>query len=289
MSFAFSLDFSVYEKGRKAPQYTIESDIDGELTLQEFLQFCKTNLIVIADTVLKEEQSQGFDKEPLVIVDGRPNKPVINVNPLGSISFVARQNAKDVMLEIFKGILERSPVDTGQYKKSNFVLYNGEVVASDMSSLANWLLNREFKPKDLVRFINVMPYARKLERYGIVAGGGSQRLVKSRDRKQRSGRRTANKKISDNFVSILNPGKFIQAPNGAYYLTLRSVQRKYKFNAKISFELVPGSWLRLASFPPGVDKNGKKLYTTYHRKKKDTGVPYLYPSIKVVIQEEGTL
>lgn len=287
MSFAFTLDYSVYEKGKKSPKYKIESDLNGEITLEEFLKFCKANLIVIADTVLREEQARGFDKEPLVIVDGRANKPVINVNPLGSISFVSRQNAADVLVEIFKGILQRSPVDTGQYKKSNFVLYNGEVVASDLSSLADWLLHREFKPKDLIRFINVMPYARKLERYGIVAGGGNQRLVKSRDRKQRSGRRTANKKLSDNFVSILNPGKFIQAPNGAYYLTLRSVQRKYKFNAKISFELVPGSWIRLASFPPGVGKNGKKLYTTYHRKKQDTGVPYLYPSIKVVIQDEG--
>jgi hypothetical protein len=254
---SFQVEFSVTEKGRKAPQWTIDSDLDGQQSLEDLLRFTKTSLILIADTALKEEQAKGFDKKPVVAVDGRVGKPVENVNPLGSIVITARSEIGPIVREIYSGLLERSPVLTGAYKRSHMVFLNGTQVASDLGSLEAWLATKPIvEPKDRIRFVDIQPYARKLERYGITAQRRARRDKKSRQ------------------------GGTIRAPNGVYYLTYRSAFRKFKNNVQITFKFIPGSDIGLlATF--------KSASSLRKSSKKAAPRTYLYPSILIRITEGG--
>jgi len=262
----FSVDYSVYEGGRKAPQYTLDTDLRGELSLADFVQQVKSDLIVIADQILREEQARGFDPSPVVVVDGRVGKPVYNVKPFGQIEFIARGNMKEIILETYEGIIHRSPVDTGQYIKYHFVFLNGKQVASDRSSLNAWLASDpKFKDTDLIRFVNTQPYARKLERLGVTAQRQQSRSVQSRDKRGRSGTK-------------------ILVPNGTYFLTTRAIKRKYKRNTSVKFGFIPGTQLGLTaafrSATSGARGGGSG-------KLKKPGRTYLYPSITILVSEGG--
>ena len=82
----------------------------------------------------------------------------------------------------------------------------------------------------MFRFVDIVPYARKLETEGRTAGRLSPRLEKSTDKKKRS-------------------GMYVLVPNGTYYLTFRNIQRKYKSAAFIKFEWVNGGDLAGVQFP----------------------------------------
>ncbi len=236
----------------------IEGDLDGNATLEGFFKYAKKSLIYIADQALKEEQAKGFDMKPVVVVDGQKGRSIQQVTPLGNIQYVARTSLDRILVSVYQAILDRSPVQTGQFYNNNLVFYNGKIVADGMPEMKAWMAAMpDFKSGHVIRFVNIMPYARKLERYGISAGRQKGRMVKSRDKKKRS-------------------GPVIKAPNGTYFLTFRSVTRKYKFNSKISFEFVPGGSMSLPPPPPGMRRSYKK-----------TGRPYLYPSIKIVINKDG--
>lgn len=268
----FSVDLVVTEKGRRAPRWDINSDLNGELTLADLLAFTKESLILIADEALRDEQSRGFDPKPVVAVDGRIGKPIIQVNPLGKIEFFARANITEMIRTIYDAIEYRSPVLTGQYKRSNYVFLNGKQVANDKTTLEAWLSTNPIpKPNDVLRFLNITPYARKLERLGITRQKSKHRTKKSSDEKGRSGFN----------VRIL-------APNGTYYLVSRSANRLFGKNVKIKFKFVPGSELGLtATFKTSRGVPAKKGRKT----SKPPKVPrtYLYPSIQIKFQEGGTL
>lgn len=256
----FDVKISVTEKGKKRPEYTIDSDLDGEITLQDLLEYTKAVLIVTADEVLKEAQSRGFDQYPVVTVDGRPGKPVSAVSPLGQIEFTARQDIREILLETYNSILFRSKVLTGRYKSSHFVFLNGQQVATDLRSLEAWLnTGPQITDKDTIRIVNIQPYARKLERYGITAQRSKSRYEKRRKPKA-------------------NKGAYFLSPNGTYFLTARAIKSKYKRNSIIRFTFLPGSSLGLsASFKTG------------RRGKNSAGRPYLYPSLVISVQGRGVL
>ena len=270
----FGVEFSVSENGRKAPNWTIDSDIGGELSLEALLKFTKANLLLIADQALSEEQAKGFDKNPVVHVDGKLNKPLIQVHPLGKIEFTKRQQLSEVLRFVYDGILSRAPVKTGLYKKSNFVFVNGRQVASDKASFESWLAkNPQVEAKDIIRFVNIQPYARKLERYGVTAQKKKYRTRKSKDARGRSG----------------NSLGEVLAPNGAYFLTTRSAARIYKNNLQILFKYIPGSDFGFsAKFKTPskgiVASKGKRKGKALGHKGART---YLYPSILLKIRETG--
>lgn len=273
----FSIKLSVTEKGVNAPQYRLEDDIDGKISLAQLLQYMKNALIKIADDALVEEQAKGFDKTPVISIDGRINKPIASVSPFGKIIISSRVVASDLILDIYNQVRDKSPVLTGQYVRANFVTFNGQMVASDLPSLKAWLQNPpDFKNNDIIRFVNAVPYARKLERYGITATSRSKRFSKSKDARGRSGISKTDKKGRE-FKAVL-------APNGVYYLAYRNITRIYKFNSKISFGFLPGNQLGLRG-PKFVSERGESLRDTY----KKTGSPYLYPTISVKISEAGIL
>jgi hypothetical protein len=246
------LEFSVYERGRKAPRWTIDSDLNGEMTLEEFFKFSKAALITISHDVLKEEQARGFDPKPVVLVDRKLGKPVMQVSPLGQIEFKARAQVSTVLLQIYDFILARSPVDTGLYKNSHCVFWNGILVAQNRAALDAWIhSNPEVKDKDIIRFVNIQPYARKLERYGVTAQRKRLRTKKSKDPRNRSGFQ----------------GRIL-APNGTYYLATRAAERLFGLSAKFK---TPSSGI------PGLKRRRKRESRTY-----------LYPSIIIRIGQ-GTL
>ena len=264
---------SVKVKGAGAEFYTIEGGLGEKATLEELLAFTKKSLIAIALDALKSEQDKGFEKNPVVVVDGKKNKSVLDVSPLGKIQFIAQVQGTALLSELYEDIMIRSKVVTGTYIEGNFVFYNGKVVATNRSEMASWLEKKpEFVKGDTIRFANVVPYARKLERFGVRAGVTRPRKAKTRDKKQRS-------------------GPLVLAPNGVYFLSHRAISRKYKQNAaKMRFEFILGSTLGVQGVP-AISKDGKPLRRNYKPsagKPKNSG-PYLYPSIKIVIGETGII
>ncbi len=256
----FEVKVSVTEGGKIQPEYNINSDTRGELSLASLLEFTKAALILVSDNTLKEEQSNGFDKTPIMVVDGSVGKNPAQVHPLGSIEFVSRANMKDIIRDTFDGIISRSPILTGRYISSNAVLLNGKLVATGQNSLDAWLATDPvFEEKDFVTFVNVQPYARKLERQGVTGDRTKTRSSSRKGRYKTSPRR-----------------KLLNQPNGTYYLTARAIRAKYRRNSVIKFTFLAGSALGLTStFKAG--RKGKP------------GRTYLYPTITISVQESGTL
>lgn len=262
----FGVELVVTENGKNAPEYTVETDQKGELTFKDLLKYSKRALIIIAKQTLDEEQARGFDKEPILIVDNKKNKPVESVSPLGSIEFVSRANMKDIIKETFDAIIERSPIDTGLYISSHVVLVNRVQKAQGQNSLDAWLdTNPIFQDGDIIEFINTTPYARKLERYGVTGQRQRTRTTKSRDKLGRSGH-----------------GGRILAPNGAYYLASRAIKRKYGDNSNIKFTFISGLYLNLGgSFKAKKLKGGEASSAKPSR--------YLYPAISIRVSRGGIL
>lgn len=267
------ISVEVYEKGRgPKTKFSLENDINGEISLQQFAEHVRQMSIIVAAEVLREEQRKGFDKNPVVVTDGRVGKSFLDVKPFGKIQFTSRKvTSLEIVEVIYKGILERSKVVTGTYIEGNLVFLNGKVIAVNMTELKQWLAS---SPKtnvgDEFRFVNVIPYARKLERRGVTAQRSQSRSVKNRSGRGKSG------------------GSSLAA-NGVYYLTTRSAVRQYKGNAQIFFGFILGSTLGVQGIPAQT-KAGKPLRRNFAPPKgkkatKRNSGPYLYPYIKLIIGE----
>lgn len=272
----FKIDVSIEEKGKNRSNYAFENDQNGEMSYADFLDWMKRTLIITADEALREEQAKGFDKTPLVLVDNSPNKAVIEVKPFGQIVFAARQAVNVVLRPIYERILEQSPILTGMYKDYNWILLNNKRIASNMAEFDTWLTsNFPLKTGDIIRFVNVMPYASMLEREGHTRNSGGQNIRSALSRTKRLRQR----------------GYHVRQPNGVYFLTARAIKRKYRFNSNIVFEWANGSSLDLSSVPARsrLGKDLRKTFFTEQGFKKKKGGPYVYPSIAVRINERGFL
>jgi hypothetical protein len=255
---SFKITLDVKEKGKNSPNYSLMSDIDGKQTFEENIQFLKSSIISISDVVLREEQNKGFDKEPLLLVDGKSGKSKYDVSPFGSIHYIARANFKDLIMFAYNAIISRSKEVTGRYFNHNLVVYNGRTIASNPVQLEAWLKDTTyFNDADYLRFVNTVPYARKLEYLGISKG---RRVAKTRKPKK-----------SDK----VKAGTRLKTPNGAYTLAYRAIKRKYKKNVKrMSFQFIPGNLL-------GLMGSGREFV--------NDGRPYLYPSILITLSDKGVI
>jgi len=268
----FNISYEVKERGKTLPQYTLNTDQDGKLTLGDLLRYTKDALITISTDVLREEQGRGFDKNPVRLVDGKPNKAVNDVDPLGRIEYFARQDARKLILQTYQEILKRSPVFTGEYERANVVTFNGRQIANDLPSLEAWLESApEFGNRDRIRFINTSPYARKLERLGV-----TRQRRKFRTRK-------LGKRESDR-----QGRKVLLVPNGAYSLAYRAIRSKYKANSFIAFDLVPGSSLGITEgFGQGTHSSLRRTFAKNRNNGSSAGRPYLYPTILIYVVKAG--
>ena len=253
----FSVAVSVTEDGKKAPEYSINTDLSGELSFRDLMGFVKLTLISTAQEVLKEEQAKGFDKNPVVTVDGKPNPNIYGVKPFGKIEYNARADMDKILSETYQGLLDRSPVWKGDYKRAHLVYLNNTLVAQDLASLRAWLKSGvDFKESDVIIFVNVEPYARKLERWGVTAQRSRYKGKKAHSKEQAS--------------KILHSS----SPNGVYHLTSRMIRSKYKRNSMIKFMFLSGTSLNVQ----GNFKVGRK---------GKPGRAYLYPSIIISVKESG--
>lgn len=260
---------SVKDNGTDNRSNTLVNDLDGEVTLQELLEWTKSSLVLFASEALKEEQGMGFDKDPRVLVDGKDSNNLNSVSPFGKIQFISRINIEELITATYVMLINKSKVDTGRYVNSHRVLFNGKQIATDMTSLNDWLATSpEIGANSKIVFINVEPYARKLERYGITASGQKGRVS--------HGKKTKKKDTT---------GAIFLMPNGTYFLTARAMQYKYGKNSKISFSFISGTSIGLN------DKAENHHFKTSGRKKskKAIGRAYLYPSITITVNGSGIL
>lgn len=251
MAKVMTLSYEIIDKGKNPIQYSIDNPPSEQMEFAQLLQFTKNALITVAQDALAEEQGRGFDKTPVTVVDNKINAPIQNVKPFGKIDFVARGVLKEVLLDTYRQILFNSKVVTGRYFAGNVVTLNGVQIASTMTQLEIFLRrNTQFKDNDKFRFINVEPYARKLENLGITKFRRTRKIV------------TRKKKKSKVQVTL---------PNGVYALTFANVKRKFKTTAFIDFDILPGPLLGIIDY--GKFKTGSK---------RQIGRPYLYPSILIM-------
>ena len=266
----FSVEYYVEEDGKKTSKYSMGSDVDGTLSFAEMIKFVQKNLVFIADAALKEEQAKGFDKKPVTLVDGKRDRSPTQVKPFGTIEMIARASAGTVLLDMYSSILEKSPGDSGLYRLSNIVLFNGALVATNFPELKKFVAGQSFASNDIIRYVNLTPYASKLEREGTTsATRGRKRLGKSKDSKQRLGPRVRN-------------------PNGVYYQTFKAFKKKFKGNVLIFFDFLQGTALGNATLPVK-DLRNRNLRTRFRDRNKLYKGPYVYPSIRVYITEGGTV
>ena len=260
-----SFNITVFERGKRAPQFELNVDPDGEADFKNNLLLLKDVLISTAKTVLKEEQSIGFDKNPVIKIDNRFGKTEAQVNPLGQIEYIARQDAKDILIMAYRLILEKSRVLTGRYLRSNVVLFNGSEVANDWGEFEAWIKTiKSFKESDTVIFVNTAPYANKLELDGVTKEKGiNRRIVTVKPDKNRQRR--------------------VRKPNGVYHLTYRALRRKYKNNSIIREGVITGDKIGLTNPEKG---SGIGRIRQLGPSK---GRAYVYPTITIYLKEAGII
>lgn len=265
------IEISVFDQtpGMKR-QIDIVSDQPGKVTIDRFIKDLKQILIQTSIQVLREEQARGFEKVPRVRVDGRFDRDLRLVKPFGKIEFFAKQEAKQAIMDIYTEIQKRSIIDTGLYFRSNYVFHNQALVATTRLELRAYLDTATFRANDFIRFVNVTPYAARLEVNGYrkeVRGPNRNKSVRSLRKSKKT-------------------GKLVNLPNGAYFLAWRVAKRKYRSIANfISFTFMSNGTdgIKIPDLGPGL----RNAYQPRKRPKRPVGSPYFYPSITLRLFEGG--
>lgn len=264
-----TLSITVTESGKGRAPYNLNSDLDGKQTLEDNLMFLRKSLINISKEILRDEQSRGFDKNPRKRIDNRFDRQEEQVRPIGKIEYFAKVDVSFALIKMYEALIERSPYRTGQYRSGNVVFVNGTEVARSVGQLKRFIVaNRDaggFSPNDTIRFINVNPYARRLETLGVRRGTAGSKAGLTFTQ---GGRRTKSRRT----------GNLLKRPNGAYYLSYRLFRRQFVQIADfIKFSYIPNGTNGIFIRPSG------DFRTTF---KKD-GRPYLYPSIVLKLSGEN--
>lgn len=137
---------------------------------EELVKDIRAVTIHVAREVLAEEQARGFTKDPRVVVDSRRyDAPVETVKPFGRVEFIEKADIGEIVMFIWRQLVQRSPYRKGGYSDSHAILVNGKEAAPD-NVLAG--------PGDKVQIVNIQPYARKIERgLSLQAPTGVYRVV----------------------------------------------------------------------------------------------------------------
>ena len=179
--------------------------------------------ISVAKQALREEQARGFDRQPLTIVDRRPNLPFEAVRPFGRIEIIERVEMGEIIEFIFRKLHEKSPVGDidsrpghpGFYRNSHFITVNGNMVTAENVKNINY--NPE---RDTVRFVNAAIYARKIE--GIYTASRFNKKTRKQENKGK-------------WHTL---GWSPQAPKGVYRVVARMAKQKYGKNAAIRYTVM---------------------------------------------------
>lgn len=278
---AFSLEYSVIDRtpGKKN-KFPVDLDLDlnGEVTFADFVNKIRIGHILIAREVLKEEQRLGFDPNPKILVDRRKSSNESSVKPFGRIEYYAKLADLEILLEVYRKILDRSPKRTGQYLQSNYVLVNERPIARTYQEFAKFVeLTKKEGLAEIqsVRFLNVTPYAARLEYTGTrsIPKGKNKGSQKS---KRRFGKSRQKKSL----------GKQIKKPNGAYYLASRTLGNTKGFFDRVKFEFIPNGYKGISIDPQGQFRTSY-IDSVKNRAKRRVGKPYVYPSIVFNLSKIG--
>lgn len=110
---------------------------------------------ILAEAQANNRQALGVVPPHEQFVDGRQNAPLESVNPdKGTIVFEF-QLMQNVLRWIGEQLVVNSPVDTGRYRASHVLLADGDQVDTNSGAI---------KPAQEYKFVNIVPYARKIER-----------------------------------------------------------------------------------------------------------------------------
>ena len=258
---------SVTDNDKDMPPWSLESDLKGEATVLDFKTFIQRAQWMIAEEVLKEEQGQGFDKKPRVRTDNKWGKNPREVKFFGKIEYFSRQNIGEALLAAYEMVRARSPVVTGQYLASHYVYVNQKIVATSKGELAIWLKANErvLKDGDLVRIINVTPYASRIEIRGL-----------SRGTRGKSKGKTINR-MKNAFGS------------GAYALAARAINARFKAAGRVRFQMMPNGFGGVHIQPTGHFRTSyiSDVIRGRKNKRKRFSGPYVFPSIAFKISGEG--
>jgi len=243
-------------------------------TADELIDFVKASLVVTAKDFLKQEQKSGFfpEKDFLVLVDGKLNKKEESAKAFGKIEYVTKlEDITEVVLDVMRLVVERSPTVTGYYQSTNVLMFNGNVVAKGLFETNSWLkADREYKPTDRFRVINMAPYAIKLERLGIKRGTRGKKAGKKSDKSREKKDRTSGNKVL--------------APNGAYWLAKNTARRRFpQLKDNIQFNFIPLT----PSVAAGQNTKSFKPSNYKFAKGRLKDKPYLYPSISISIKSSS--
>jgi hypothetical protein len=235
--------------------------------VEDSLKQIKEFMIAISKEVLHEEQSKGFDKKPVLLIDGRKGRKEEDVKYLGKIEYQSAIAIDEMVIESYKVILDKSKVVTGLYKSLNYVLLDNKIIATNLSELEAFFQNPPlFFPGSKIVYVNIAPYAQRLELQGVTKGRVSMKMGKSKDKQQRSGPQ-------------------VRKPNGVYALSVRAIKRAYGKRARVKFELLPSDYL---GFTRPIPPNSKqKFRATFDPKGKYNSGFYILPTISITLGEEG--
>ena len=210
--------------------------------------------VIYAEEVFDFEQDQGFPKDPIISVDNKFNKKIEDVKPFGKIELINSQiDLVEDLMKAYDILYNQSKVKSGRYREHHWVYINNmnDPVAKNRFELLRWAVaqSKQGFPRGLkISFVNVTPYARKLEQRGIKKGSITPTRKKRKKR-----------------------GIMISAPNGTYQTAQRTMKRILKGRAYV------GSVKFKARVVPSVDG----LATHFSKIKTLIGKPYFYPQIDI--------
>lgn len=237
---------------------------------KDVVNILRAQLVLASAQFLKLNQDTGFfpKSDYITLVDNKLNDDIRDVKAFGRIVYKTRLGSlKPVLLQAIKSIVERSPERTGAYLANHVLFKNNIFVAKGYSEIVSFIEKEGSNELgDVYRFVNVSPYARKLENLRVT--------------KQVRGKYKGQHRES-NIVKRKVKGKDTTIPAGAYVLSARSLKNKYKeLKRNIRFTFLP--------IDPGLirqlDTSGRDT-TGYVFKgtKKSPGNqrPYLYPTLVI--------
>lgn len=137
---------------------TVTHNIGAAETGENIGQWVKSQTIAVAERTLQQEVGRGFDSKPVVVTDGMPRRDYAQVKPFGKIEFIANTSMADAVRWALTELQKKSPVRTGRYASSHFVMINGAEVRGNI-----WGALRAVQPTDRVQIVNPQPYAKKIE------------------------------------------------------------------------------------------------------------------------------
>lgn len=290
---------SLKEKNVRNGKYihSVSSGLSGGDSVKSpkfFLEMVKGVLIETFASALDEEEGKGFDTQKAkLFVDGKSNKKISDVKPLGKLLIVQDADIFETLNFIYLSIINESSKNrrTGTYQNYNYVFIGGKLIAKNPQELRSYFkTNPELNNGDKIRFVNLTPYARRIEYQGI---NGNSRMGKASSRQV--------KMLSKFARRVVPKGSPINKPNGSYYLSYAKIKARGGTNTvlrsvaeKIKFEFVVGN--EIGNIPRmGTGRNlAYKARTTFdpngkYGQKGRGGRPYLYPSILLVYNEGNTI